>query len=110
MRDVLRCCELLESTRSSVNWDAASAVEMLYYFRLRTPEDRAALCERYLQVFGRPLCVDQHPALHVREEFIQIGSAMLPRTSVAADIGADSPSILPSLLQPLQHVITVRCN
>ncbi|KAJ2054191.1 AAA ATPase midasin [Coemansia sp. RSA 2337] len=53
-------------------------VEMLYVQRMRTAQDRVRVLELYREVFGRTL-TRTPPSLHITEDTLQVGAAVLPR-------------------------------
>ncbi|KAJ1819886.1 AAA ATPase midasin, partial [Coemansia sp. RSA 2675] len=80
LRDVSRFMELA-LTPSALEQGARPIdeyVEMLYVQRMRTAQDRDQVLALYREVFGRTLRLSP-PSLHVTEDALQVGAAVLPR-------------------------------
>ncbi|KAJ2862548.1 AAA ATPase midasin [Coemansia aciculifera] len=80
LRDVSRFMELA-LTPSALEQGARPIdeyVEMLYVQRMRTAQDRVHVLALYREVFGRTL-TRTPPSLHITEDTLQVGAAVLPR-------------------------------
>ncbi|KAJ2735137.1 AAA ATPase midasin [Coemansia sp. BCRC 34962] len=80
LRDVSRFMELA-LTPSALEQGARPIdeyVEMLYVQRMRTAQDRDQVLMLYREVFGRTLRLSP-PSLHITEDSLQVGAAVLPR-------------------------------
>ncbi|KAL0028971.1 hypothetical protein WJX77_009058 [Trebouxia sp. C0004] len=93
LRDLLRWCNLAEAAVPAHDTTAAleiqAAVEhfsqMLFFERLRTPQDRQHLLQLYQQCWGHPLPLTPTPELTICPAFVKLGWATLPRTYSRAD-------------------------
>ena len=93
LRDLLRWCDLAEAAIPAYESNAAVAIEaavehfsqMLFFERLRTPQDRQHLLQLYQQCWGHPLPLTPTPELTICPVSVKLGWAMLPRTLSHAD-------------------------
>ncbi|KAJ1957077.1 AAA ATPase midasin, partial [Linderina pennispora] len=87
LRDVSRFMELalarspLEQSPKPVD----EFIEMLYVHRMRTHQDRVQVIDLYNDVFGAKLALST-PSLHITEQMLQVGNAVLPRRTENARI------------------------
>ena len=93
LRDLLRWCDLAEAAVPAHESNAALAMEaavehfsqMLFFERLRSPQDRQHLLQLYQQCWGHPLSLTPTPELTICPASLKLGWATLPRTLSHAD-------------------------
>eukprot|EP00981_Chlorochromonas_danica_P002653 scaffold521_cov177-Ochromonas_danica.AAC.7 len=87
LRDMLRWCDLiynalLQSRHKKISltsWDMVmNAAYFLFVLRMRSVEDRKAVCETFQEIFGCPLAVDMHPTISNSLLEVAFGSMALP--------------------------------
>ncbi|KAL0049173.1 hypothetical protein WJX82_008148 [Trebouxia sp. C0006] len=115
LRDLLRWCDLAEAAVPAHESSAALAIEaavehfsqMLFFERLRTPQDRQHLLQLYQQCWGHPLPLTPTPELTICPAFVKLGWATLPRTlphadsmQHAADSGIATAPYIPAKASP----------
>lgn len=88
LRDILRWCELILSSReedpllhAAATDDAAAGQHLgtIYVQRMRQPEDRRRILALYRDIFGAEPSLDVHPRLTLTPQTLQIGRTPIPR-------------------------------
>lgn len=93
LRDLLRWCDLAEAAVPAHDSSAGLAIEaavehfsqMLFFERLRTPQDRQHLLQLYQECWGHPLPLTPTPELTICPASVKLGWATLPRILSHAD-------------------------
>jgi midasin len=80
LRDVFRWCTLVETRQPRHDQNVDVFIPLLYLSRFRTAADRQHVCRQWAITFDktRPF-VDTAPVLQVTPQYVQIGTAVLPR-------------------------------
>lgn len=81
LRDIQRWCEaLIKDEKNGKELCPGKFVDMLYVNRMRTPEDKEKMAQKYDSIFG-PLYPrsNKNPQFTIKENEINIGDVSLPR-------------------------------
>ncbi|CAG9322147.1 unnamed protein product [Blepharisma stoltei] len=86
--------------RDMLRWCQGASIELLYFYRTKTPEHREKIQEIYYEVFGCHLVISPVPYYRVNPDYVEIGKCKIPNLKPNTNL-----AFIPSQMNILEQVL-----